>query len=137
LEVVSILPASVANVSSRSETVPMNIPITVKCQCGRTTDAIAGQEVRCACGREYATELSDQQVAVLQGIQVQQRIVARLGVGLVGLVALAGFLLGNRWIGVGSLVLAGLLWWGVLQHFWRRRAVGRLSSLPPATVSPK
>ena len=115
----------------------MRVPITVKCQCGRTTDAFAGQDVRCACGREYATELSDQQVAALQGIQIQQRIVARLGIGLVGLTALAGFFLGNRAIGIGALLLAGVLWWGVLQRIWRRRAVGRLASLPPATVSPK
>jgi hypothetical protein len=127
----------VAVVAWRSENALMNIPIVVKCQCGRTTEAFAGQEVRCQCGREYATKLSDQQVAVLQGIQVQQRIVARLGVGLVGLFALAGFLLGNRWIGVAALLLAGLLWWGLLQNIWRRRAVGRLASLPPATVSPK
>lgn len=115
----------------------MRVPITVKCQCGRTTDAFAGQEVECACGRRYATELSDQQVAALRGIQIQQRIVARLGIGLVGLTALAGILLGNRVIGVAALIVAGILWWGVLQRIWRRRAVGRLASLPPATVTPK
>jgi hypothetical protein len=115
----------------------MRVPITVKCQCGRTTDALAGQEVQCACGRRYATQLSDQQVAALQGLQTQQRIVARLGMGVVGLVALAGFLLGNRWVGVGVLVVAGVLWWGVLQRIWRQRAVSRLASLPPAMVSSK
>jgi hypothetical protein len=115
----------------------MNVPITVRCQCGRTTDAFAGQAVQCPCGRSYQTELSDQQVAALRGLQTQQRVVARLGMGVVGLVSLAGFLLVDRWAGVAALLVAGVLWWGVLQRIWRRRAVGRLASLPPATVSPK
>ena len=115
----------------------MRVPITVKCECGRTTEAFAGELVRCPCGRTYQTELSDQQVRALQGIQTQQRVVARLGMGVVGLVSLAGFLLVDRWAGVAALVVAGVLWWGVLQRVWRHRAVSRLASLPPARVSPK
>jgi hypothetical protein len=115
----------------------MNVPITVSCQCGRTSQAFAGQEVTCDCGRRYATTLSTQQVAALNGLQTQMRIFARLGTGLVGLTALLGFLLIDRWAGLAALIAAGVLWWGVLQPIWRRHAVARLASLPPASVSPK
>ncbi len=115
----------------------MRVPITVTCQCGRTTQAFAGEEVTCECRRRYATTLSDQQVAALNGLQAQMRVFARLGTGLVGLAALLGFLLIDRWAGLAALILAGALWWVVLQPMWRRRAVARLASLPPASVSPE
>jgi hypothetical protein len=115
----------------------MNVPILVNCQCGRTTEAFAGDEVTCECGRRYETTLSSQQVAALNGMQTQMRVFARLGTGLVGLAALAGFLLVGRWAGLAALVVAGALWWVVLQPIWRRYAAARVASLPPASVSPK
>lgn len=115
----------------------MKVPVLVTCQCGHTTEAWAGEEVTCQCGRRYATELSDQQRAVLTGLETQMRIFARLGTGVVGLFALGGFLFIDRWGGLAALVIGGVLWWGVLQPIWRRRTFGRLASLPPATVSPK
>jgi hypothetical protein len=115
----------------------MRVPILVSCQCGRTTQAFAGQEVTCECGRRYATTLSNQQVAALNGLETQMRIFARLGTGFVGLAAIAAFFLVNRWAGLAALVVAGAIWWVVLQPIWRRRAVARLASLPPASVSPE
>jgi hypothetical protein len=115
----------------------VRVPIVVKCQCGHVTQAFAGDEVTCQCGRAYETSLSNEQVASLYGLEQRMRVFARLGTGLVGLIALAGFLLLDRWAGLAGLVLAGGLWWGVLQPIWRRRAVAQLASLPPATVDPK
>ena len=115
----------------------MQVPITVTCQCGHVTRAFAGQEVTCECGRVYKTQLSSEQQAALYGLEQRMRVFARLGTGLVGLAALAGFLLLDRWAGVAALVISGGLWWVVLQPIWRRRAVAQLASLPPATVDPK
>ena len=114
----------------------MQVPVTVKCQCGHVTQAFAGQEVTCQCGQVYRTTLSDQQRAALYGLEQRMRAFARLGIGVVGLIALAGFLL-DRWAGLAALIIAGGLWWVVLQPIWRRRAVAQLASLPPATVDPK
>lgn len=115
----------------------MKVPITVSCQCGHTTEAFAGEEVACQCGRRYAMTLSSQQVAALTGLQTQMRVFARLGTGLVGLAAVLGFVFVNRWAGLMALLAAGALWLGVLQPMWRRHAVARLASLPPASVTPK
>jgi len=115
----------------------MRVPITVKCQCGHVTRAFAGDEVTCECGRVYETSLSDQQVAALHGLEQRMRVFARLGTGLVGLIALAGFLLLDRWAGLAALIVAGGLWWVVLQPYWRRRAASHLAALPPTIVDPK
>ena len=116
---------------------PMQVPITVKCQCGHVTEAFAGDEVTCQCGQVYKTTLSHEQRAVLYSIDQRMRVFARLGTGAVGLLALAGFLLVDRWVGLAALIVFGALWWVVLQPIWRRRAVEQLASLPPATVDPK
>jgi hypothetical protein len=115
----------------------MQVPITVKCQCGHVTQAFAGQEVTCECGRVYQTTLSAEQQAALYGLEQRMRVFARLGTGLVGLCALAGFLLLDRWAGLAALIISGGLWWVVLQPIWRRHAVAQLATLPAATVDPK
>jgi hypothetical protein len=115
----------------------VNVPILVNCQCGRTTSAVAGEEVSCTCGRRYATELSTQQVAALHSLHQQMRVFARLGVGLAGLISILSFTVVNVYAGMVALVLAVVSWWVILQPLWRRHAVGRLADLPPATVNPK
>jgi hypothetical protein len=114
----------------------MQVPVIVTCECGRTIEANAGEDVRCECGRRYATELSAQQQAALLGLQTQMRIFARLGIGMVGLLALFGFLAIGRLAGVAFLALGMIGWWGLVQPAWRRRAVGRLAHLPPSSVRP-
>jgi hypothetical protein len=115
----------------------MRVPITVKCQCGHVTQALAGDEVTCECGRVYETRLSNEQVGALTGLEQRMRVFARLGTGVVGLFALGGFLLLNTWAGVLALLVGGGLWWVVLQPMWRRRAAAELGTLPPAIVEPK
>jgi hypothetical protein len=115
----------------------MRVPITVKCECGHVTQAFAGDEVRCECGRVYETSLSQQQRAALTAFDQRMRVFARLGTGVVGLISLAGFLLLDTWAGLAALLVAGGLWWVVLQPIWRRKALAQLGSLPPAIVDPK
>jgi len=115
----------------------VRVPILVNCQCGRTTSAIAGEEVACDCGRRYATELSAQQVAALHAMNQQMRVFARLGVGLTGLLAILVLAVVNVYAGLAAFVLGAIGWWVVLQPAWRRHAVARLADLPPANVSPK
>ena len=115
----------------------MKVPIHVRCECGHTTGAAAGEEVTCECGRRYATELSIQQVAAMRALQAQMRVFARLGVGVTGLVAILAFTLVNIFAGMAALALAFVGWWVILQPVWRRRAVARLAGLPPASIHPK
>ncbi len=115
----------------------MRVPITVTCECGHVTHAFAGDEVTCECGRVYETSLSMEQRAALTGFEQRMRVFARLGTGLVGLITLAGFLLLDRWAGLAALIIAGGLWWAVLQPIWRRRALAQVAAQPPATVQPK
>jgi hypothetical protein len=115
----------------------VNVPILVNCECGHTTSAIAGEEVSCNCGRQYATELSAQQVAALHAMNQQMRVFARLGVGLTGLLSLLALTVVNVYAGLAAFVLGVVGWWVVLQPLWRRHAVTRLAGLPPASVSPK
>jgi hypothetical protein len=115
----------------------MRVPITVKCECGHITHAFAGDEVTCECGRVYETSLSREQRAALTAFDQRMRVFARLGTGVVGLIALAGFLLLDRWAGLATLIIAGGLWWVVLQPIWRRRAIAHVAAQPPATVAPK
>lgn len=114
----------------------MKVPIQVRCDCGRTTSADAGDEVACECGRRYRTELSTQQVAALNAMQTQLRIFARLGVGFTGLIAILGFMLVSVYAGFAALVLAFVGWWVILQPLWRRHAAARVAGLPPARVDP-
>jgi hypothetical protein len=115
----------------------MRVPITVKCECGHVTQALAGDEVTCECGRVYETALSREQRAALTAFDQRMRVFARLGTGVVGLIALAGFLLLDRWAGLAALLVAGGLWWVVLQPIWRRKALAQVAAQPPATVQPK
>ena len=114
----------------------MRVPIIVTCECGRTISADAGDRVVCECGKTYETRLSTQQVAALNSMQAQMRVFARLGIGLIGLLALAGFLEVGTAAGVVALCLGIVAWWVLLQPVWRRHVVGKLSALPPADISP-
>jgi hypothetical protein len=115
----------------------VRVPILVRCECGRTTEAEAGAEVACGCGRRYATDLSAEQRAALHSLGQQLRVFARLGVGVVGLLAMAGFLFVGPGTGLAALGIGVVLWWFVVQPVWRRRAVARLAGLPPAPVRPQ
>mgnify|MGYP000947956170 CR=1 FL=1 len=115
----------------------VQVPIVVRCDCGRTTSAIAGETVTCACGRTYATELSPQQKAGLVGLRQRMRAFARLGVGVVGLLSLLGLALAGPAGAFGVLIVGVIAWWVVLQPVWKRRCVARLAALPPGTVRPE
>lgn len=114
----------------------VRIPVVVTCECGRTTAGDAGGEVACGCGRRYATDLSQQQIAALHGLQQKLRVFARLGIGVVGLVALAAMLAIGPRVGLVVAAVAAVLWWGVVQAAWKRWTVARIAALPPATVRP-
>jgi hypothetical protein len=114
----------------------VKVPIVVSCECGRATDADAGDEVTCGCGRRYRTELSPEQRSALNAMQQRSRAFARLGIGVVGMVALVAMLgLGVRG-GAVVLALGVVAWWVLLQRVWRQRVVRRIAGLPPATIRP-
>lgn len=114
----------------------VKLPILVRCECGTTTSADAGDEVTCDCGRRYATELTTQQAAALHSIQAQMRVFARLGIGVVGLVTLLVILEFGALPGGVVLAIGIAAWWALLQPVWRRHAVARLAGLPPSIIRP-
>jgi Flp pilus assembly protein TadB len=114
----------------------VEVPITIRCDCGVQTAATAGEVITCACGRAYATELSSQQKAGLVGLRQKMRAFARLGVGVVGLLSLVALAFLGPLLCFVVLVGGIGLWWGVLQQSWKRRCAARIAALPPGTVSP-
>src|SRR6266567_4182279 len=110
----AILPNGVAACRARRNNPTVNVPILVNCQCGHTTSASAGEEVSCSCGRQYATELSTQQVAALHAMNQQMRVFARLGVGLTGLLSILAFTLVGVYTGVAAFALGVVGGWVIL-----------------------
>lgn len=113
----------------------MTIPITVRCPCGTTTSADAGEVVTCTCGRSYDTAaLPAEHLAAAGVTQRRQRVYARLGICVVGLAALGGFLISGIWGAGIALPLSCLIWWKGVQPRWRRRAAADLASMPATRI---
>jgi hypothetical protein len=114
----------------------VRVPIVVTCECGHTTEAYAGEVVTCACGRRYATELSQAQSAAIRAMGTRLQVFARLGIGVVGLLSLAAILTLGTYAGVAVLAVLATIWWVVLQPMWRRRLTSEIARLPPGTIQP-
>jgi hypothetical protein len=117
---------------------PASVPITVRCECGVETPALAGEVVTCACGRRYDTgELQSQQLAVARSLRARATATARLGMGFAGLAGLLAFLVGGYAAALVAVVVAVAVWLGVVQPVLRRRAAARIRALPGAGLRPR
>jgi hypothetical protein len=118
--------------------VPTSVPITVRCECGVETPAMAGDVVTCTCGRRYDTrELQSQQLAVARSLRARATATARLGMGVAGLVGLGAFLVAGYAAALVAVVVAVVVWLGVAQPLLRKRAAARIGALPGGGLTPR
>jgi hypothetical protein len=109
----------------------MSIPLTIRCECGAVLPAKAGETVACTCGRNYDTStIPGSSVARVRATQVKLRFYARIGLIVVIVFGVLGFL----WLGLPGVALAAslsaLVWWKVVAPQLRRRHAEELADLP-------
>jgi hypothetical protein len=106
----------------------MGIPVVVRCDCGGETRGNAGDVLVCErCGKTYETSgVGSGQIAAAGAAAVRHKIMTRLGIGVVGLIAV-GALYAFGPIGlVVAFVLSAGLWFGVVMRRLRAREVNRI-----------
>lgn len=109
----------------------MSIPLTLRCECGEVLSAEAGETVACTCGRRYDTSrIPGPSVARVRATQVRLRLYARLGLALVVLLGLLGFLVAGLPGVAFAASLSALVWWRVVAPWLRRRHSDELADLP-------
>jgi len=109
----------------------MSIPLTLRCECGETLSANAGETVTCTCGRRYDTStIPGPSVARVRATQVRMKLYARLGLALVVLFGVLGFLVAGLPGVAFAAALFALVWWRVIAPWLRRRHAEDLGDLP-------
>jgi hypothetical protein len=113
----------------------MAVPIIVRCPCGASTEANAGDVVTCRCGRRYDTTAVDaDQVAAAALVQRRHKIYARLGICVAGLATIGGYFVAGYWGAGMALPLSCLVWWKGVQPRWQRRAAADLATIPTSRI---
>ncbi len=109
----------------------VEIPLTIRCDCGTTHSVTLGGTVTCGCGREYDTSELDQ--ARLMGVrhaQAKIRLYITFGLVLiVGIAATAYFAWGIRGVAVG-LPVGALVWFRLIGPRVRKRVFYGAGELP-------
>jgi hypothetical protein len=109
----------------------MSIPLTLRCECGETLSANAGEAVTCTCGRRYDTStVPGESIARVRATQMRMKLYARLGLAFVVLFGVLGFLVGGLPGVAFAAALFALIWWKVIAPWLRRRHSEDLSELP-------
>jgi hypothetical protein len=106
----------------------MGIPVVVRCECGEETRGNAGDALVCErCGRRYETAgVGSAQLGAAGAAAVRHKIMTRLGIGVVGLIAVAClYTFGVLGLLIG-LVVSAALWFGVIMRRLRAREVDRI-----------
>ena len=112
-------------------------PIVVKCECGVETRGRSGDVVTCSgCGLRYDTA---EQARILDGVagltQRRFKLLGRIGIGVVGLVALLGlWRFSTPGLLVGGLGAAAL-WYGLVMRWMKARLIGRAASFAPTVTA--
>ena len=111
------------------------VPIIVRCPCGVSTQANAGDIVTCACGRRYDTSMAAaDQIAAAALVQRRHKVYARLGICVAGLATIGGFAIAGFWGAGLALPLSCLVWWKGVQPRWRRRAAADVAGIPTSRI---
>jgi hypothetical protein len=111
------------------------VPITVRCPCGATSSAEAGDVVTCTCGRTFdTTQLDPQQLRAAELARRHMQLYTRLGLGIVGLATVCGFFIASWWGAGLALPFSCLVWWKGVQPRWRRRAAADVAAIPTSRI---
>lgn len=113
----------------------MAVPLNVRCPCGTTSPAEVGDVVTCVCGRTIDTSTLDpRQIEAAEAVRRHMQVYARLGIAIVGLATVGGFIVASWWGAGLALPFSCLVWWKGVQPRWRRRAAADLASIPISLV---
>lgn len=112
-------------------------PIVVKCECGVETRGRAGDVIRCTgCGLVYDTGEQARLFDVVAGAtQRRYKLLGRIGLGVVGLLALLGLW---RFDIVGLVVVgavAAVLWYAVFMRWMKMRLIRRAAEFSPTVTA--
>ena len=112
-------------------------PIVIKCDCGVTTRGNSGDIIRCqGCGQRFNTEDDARRLeAVAAATQRRFKVVSRMGIGVVGLLALVGFFLFKApGLAVGA-AIGGGVWFGLVLPFMKKRLLNTASTKYKTTIT--
>ncbi|MEY4226347.1 MAG: hypothetical protein RL190_1104 [Actinomycetota bacterium] len=114
-------------------------PIVVRCPCGTETRARAGEVVRCrGCGARYDTEEQARMLNSAAALtQRRFKLLGRVGVGVVGLLGLLALSQFGPYAMLGVALAAGVLWYGIVMRWLKRRTIDRAVERFTATVEQK
>jgi hypothetical protein len=109
----------------------VDVPITVRCECGESHSARLGDTVECSCGRRYETsELPAHRFAQVREHHAKAKLYFRCGFIFVVGIAVVSFLLWGFWGMVVAAPLAGLIWFRIIRQRFMRRFVPSPGELP-------
>lgn len=108
----------------------MGIPVVVRCECGDETRGNAGDALVCGrCGRRYETAgVGSEQLGAAGAAAVRHKIMTRLGIGVVGMIAVGCLFASGVLAMLLGLVVAAGLWFGVIMRRLRARELNRILS---------
>ncbi|MEI7438799.1 MAG: hypothetical protein WCK20_03925 [Thermoleophilia bacterium] len=112
-------------------------PIVIKCECGVETRGRSGETIRCqGCGLKYNTEDDAHLFNVLAAsAQRKFKVLSRMGVGFVGLIALVGFFTLSYPGMIGGALAAGGLWFGLLMPYMKKRVLASTTARYTPTIT--
>ena len=115
----------------------MSVPLTVRCDCGHTSEARLGEQITCVCGRRYDTsQISNDSYVDLRRMANRQRLYMRLGLVLAIGVGLITFLFFGIKGPALSVPLLALGWWRVVLPRFQRGQAELLRSVPVVQIEP-
>ena len=113
----------------------MSIPLTLRCECGETLSADAGETVVCQCGRRYDTStLPGPSIAHVKATQARLRLYARLGVITVVFFGVIGFYFAGLPGIAGAASISAIIWWKVVAPALRRKHMDDVTDLPTWSI---
>lgn len=112
-------------------------PIVVKCECGVETRGRSGDVIRCTgCGLRYDTGEQARMLDTVAALtQRRYKLLGRIGLGVVGLVALLGLWRFDIPGLVVGAAIAAVLWYAVLMRRMKTRLIARAEEFSQ-TVAP-
>ena len=115
----------------------MSVPLTVRCDCGHTSEARLGEQITCVCGRRYDTsQISNDSYVDLRRMANRQRLYIRMGIVLaigIGLISYLFFGIKGPALSVPLLALA---WWRIVLPRFQRGQAELLRSVPVVQIEP-
>ena len=109
----------------------MSVPLTVRCECGHTSETRLGERVTCVCGREYDTSQIDSGTYLdLRRMANRQRLYVRLGIVLAMGIGVISYLFFGIKGPALSVPLLALFWWRLVLPRFQRGQAALLRDVP-------